>query len=166
MLLFLDVMFYPIYVVTSFLHYAISKLLLGILSIKIVKKTYGKNHKLATEIATSSFEQIITSSERPMSGVIFIIHFAIVNFLLFILPFEINYKEEIYSNFYAYIVLCIPVGILSYYIFNMYTKNDRHKRAIEKFSNYTFIQKLFLFLLSSTLFWSLCGLTIYSSILI
>ncbi len=165
MRLFLDVVFYSIYVVTNIWLYIISKFLLSILSIKIVKKSYGKNLKLATELVTPSFDRTITSSERSMSGVIFIIHLIIINILLSVFSFETDYKKEIFSNFYVFMVLCIPLGISSYYFMEFYIKNDRHKRAIDKFSSYTLIQKISLFILSSILFWSLCGLTIYSIIL-
>ncbi len=165
MILLLDIIFYSLYVVTNIWLYIISKFLLSVLNIKIVKK--GKNHKAAVEMATPSFEQTITSSERPMSLVFFLIYFIIINFLLFFLSFEINYKEQIYSNFYIYfILLCIPISIFSYYIMKLYTKNDRHKRAIEKFNSYTLTQKISLCILSSILFCSLCGLTFYSIVLI
>lgn len=157
MLLFLDIIFYSIYVVTSFLHYAISKFLLSILSIKIVKKVYGKNHKAAVEMAIPSFEQIIISSERPMSGVIMMMNLIILNLFLSLFSFEIGHML---------LVLYILLGVPSYYFMKLYTKNNRHKSAIEKFNSYILIQKISLFIFSSILFWSLCGITFYSIILI
>ncbi|WP_338791452.1 hypothetical protein [Bernardetia sp. MNP-M8] len=131
--------------------------MLSILNIKIVKRVYGKNHKAAVEMATPSFEQTITSSERPMSGVIIMMNLIILNLFLSLFSFEIGHMLLV-----LYILLVVP----SYYFMKLYTKNNRHKRAIEKFNSYILIQKISLFIFSSILFWSLCGMTFYSIILI
>lgn len=157
MILLLDIIFYSLYVVTNIWLYIISKFLLSILNIKIVKRVYGKNHKAAVEMATPSFEQTITSSERPMSGVIIMMNLIILNLFLSLFSFEIGHMLLV-----LYILLVVP----SYYFMKLYTKNNRHKRAIEKFNSYILIQKISLFIFSSILFWSLCGMTFYSIILI
>ncbi|WP_338813880.1 hypothetical protein V9L05_00075 [Bernardetia sp. Wsw4-3y2] len=108
-------------------------------------------------MATPSFEQTITSSERPMSGVIIMMNLIILNLFLSLFSFEIGHMLLV-----LYILLVVP----SYYFMKLYTKNNRHKRAIEKFNSYILIQKISLFIFSSILFWSLCGMTFYSIILI
>lgn len=165
MFLFLDIIFYSIYVVTAFWLGLISKFLLYILNTRIAKNIYGKNHRLATDMAALSFDQVIVASERPIFAIILAIHIIIANVLLYIIPFEIDYKKEIFSSFYILMATFIPLGISSHYVMKFYTKNDRHSNTIKKFNSYTLLKKIFLFLLSSVLFCGLCALAVYTTLI-